>query len=371
VRVALINLTSGDLSGGYKKYLQHLVPRIAAHPRISQLEILSPHGMKFARSQVATYWAWPSADKLVGYYRLKRRLQYLEPDVVFIPTARIVDTGFPTVVMVRNMEPLVSPFSGNSIADGIKNIGRRSIAWRTCQRATRIIAVSSFVREFLVQKWGIPTGNISIVSHGVEPPLVDSQIAPPPAGIARLEDPWFFAAGSIRPARGLEDAIDAMEILRDRNVACTLLIAGGGDRETRYSRALTDRVARKGLRDRIVWAGELSANDMAWCYSHCAAFLMTSRVEACPNTALEALNYGAVCISTTEPPMPDFFGASAIYYQAGSSEQLVTRMQEVLGLDARTRSQRSVLSRSRAKEFSWEDTAAATVDQLCIAASIR
>lgn len=372
VHVALINLTSGDLSGGYKKYLQHLVPRIAVHPQISQLEILSPHGMKFARSQYATYWEWPSTDRLIGYHRLKRRLRYLQPDVVFIPTARMVDTDFPTVVMVRNMEPLVAPFSGNSITDGIKNIGRRAIAWRTCQRATRIIAVSSFVREFLVREWDIPSCKISIISHGVEPPLVESQITPLPAGIARSREPMFFAAGSIRPARGLEDAIDAMEILRDRNVACSLFIAGGtSDRETPYLRALTNRVASKSLRDRIVWAGELSVSEMAWCYSHCAAFLMTSRVEACPNTALEALNYGAACISTTEPPMPDFFGANALYYQAGHGEQLAAKMREVLALDSRTRNERSMLCQSRAKEFSWEDTTLATVNQLCIAASIR
>ena len=372
VRVAIVNLTSGGLSGGYKKYLEQLVPRIAVHPQISQLEVLSPKGMKYARSRHATYWEWPSTDRITGYRRLRHRLLHLQPDVVFIPTARLISTDYPTVVMVRNMEPLVAPFAGNSISEAIKNVGRRATAWRTCRRSTRIIAVSSFVRDFLVKEWNIPASKIAIVTHGVERPLVDSQIPPLAGNNGRFGAPFFFAAGSIRPARGLEDAIDAMEILRDRNIPCTLVIAGDvGDRTTSYFRSLADRIETKSLQERVLWAGELSASQMAWCYSHCAAFLMTSRVEACPNTALEALSYGAECISTTDPPMPDFFGAHAAYYEAGRGDMLATAMLEVLALDPSTRDNRSNLNKSKVHEMTWENTTAATVEQLTVAANTR
>ncbi len=369
VRVALVNLTSGGLSGGYRKYLQQLVPRLAVHPKISQLEILSPYGVKFDRSQFATYWEWPSTDRLIGFRSLKRRLQHLKPDVVFIPTARIVSSECPIVVMVRNMEPLVAPFSGNSTSESVRNLARRTTARRSCRRATRIIAVSSFVRDFLVQRWEIPNSRIAVVAHGVEPPLGESQMTRPPLRSKDPAEPWFFAAGSIRPARGLEDAIDAVAILRDRNIAGSLIIAGEGNKH--YFRTLTDRVADRAVQDRITWVGELSAPQMAWCYARCAAFLMTSRVEACPNTALEALSYGAPCISTTEPPMPEFFGPDAAYYQAGDGKLLATKIQHVLGMGSIARSQLSVSNQSRVAEMSWDKTTDATVTQLCIAADIR
>lgn len=371
MRVALVNLTSGGLSGGPRKYLHLMIPRLANHPQISQLDVLSPAAMKFVHSPSVSYWEWPSQDMYYGYRQLKRRLEYLKPDVVFIPTARIVATRFPTVVMVRNMEPLVTPFAGNSFSDVIRNIGRRAATRRSCSQATRVIAVSSFVRDFLVQEWLIPASKIGVVPHGVEPPLTESQTSPPTAFPERLQEPWFFTAGSIRPARGLEDAIDAMEILRDREVPGTLVIAGAiSDRSTRrHLRSLTSRILSKSLQDRVVWAGDLPAVKMAWCFSHCTGFLMTSRIEACPNTVLEALNYGAASISTTERPMPDFFGTNALYYEAGDSEQLAAKMQEVLALDSPTRDKRSALSQARASEFTWEDTTALTVDELVSAAN--
>jgi glycosyltransferase involved in cell wall biosynthesis len=267
------------------------------------------------------------------------------------------------------MEPLVTPFSGNSFYDALRNIGRRAAAERSCRKASRVIAVSSFVRDFLVLNWDIPDSKIGIVPHGVEPRFIESQLSRPAASFEKLLGPWFFTAGSIRPARGLEDAIDALENLRDSGIPGTLVIAGAvSDRSKRHLRSLTSRIATKSLQDRVVWTGDLSTTEMAWCFSHCTGFLMTSRIEACPNTVLEALNYGAPSISTTEPPMPDFFRANALYYQAGDSEQLANRMREVLTLNSQNRRQQSERSEARARDFSWDATVTATVHQLSLAA---
>jgi glycosyltransferase involved in cell wall biosynthesis len=107
---------------------------------------------------------------------------------------------------------------------------------------------------------------------------------------------------------------------------------------------------------------------MGWCFANCTGFIMTSRIEACPNTVLEALNYGAPSISTTERPMPDFFKANAIYYEAGNSGQLASRMNDILELDPAARGRQAELSKARAREFSWEETTSATAHQLSLAA---
>ena len=53
----------------------------------------------------------------------------LAPDVVFFPTARLIECGgAPTVVMVRNMEPLTVPFGGNTWREGFRNIARARVA---------------------------------------------------------------------------------------------------------------------------------------------------------------------------------------------------------------------------------------------------
>ncbi len=226
-----------------------------------------------------------------------------------------------------------APFAGNSLRDGLRNIGRRIAAHSSCRNATRVIAVSAFVRDFLLGEWRIPAEKVSVVAHGVEPALVPSRRLKPASVTPQSDRAMVFVAGSIRPARGLEDLLNAQVRLKGLGVEPTIVIAGSvsGDGE-RYRRKLKGIIARGQIGDSVVWAGSLSPHEMAWCYGNSSVFVMTSRVEACPNTALEAMSYGASCIATTNRPMPEIFGDAARYYTAGDYEMLADRIVSVFRL---------------------------------------
>ena len=76
-----------------------------------------------------------------------------------------------------------------------------------------------------------------------------------------------------------------------------------------YGARMQHLAAKLGVARAIIWTGHLSPPEMAWAYGRCAAFVVTSRAEACPNVALEALSHGAPVVSTTQDPMPEFFRA--------------------------------------------------------------
>ena len=143
------------------------------------------------------------------------------PDVVFVPTARHAEFGnIPVVTMVRNMEPLTVPFGGNTWAEGMKNVARAWEARRACRRAARVIAVSEHVRDFIVSRWQIDRDRVGTVYHGVDGP------GPADAVPDTVRPRTLFTAGSIRPARGLEDVIRTLPLM-DPDVR--LLIAGHAD----------------------------------------------------------------------------------------------------------------------------------------------
>jgi glycosyltransferase involved in cell wall biosynthesis len=106
---------------------------------------------------------------------------------------------------------------------------------------------------------------------------------------------------------------------------------------------------------------------MGWCYHHCRAFVMTSRLEACPNVALEAMAHGCAIVSTDNPPMPEMFGASgetAEFYPAGTAEALAERLVAMAEWTPETRAERCEAARRRAAQFSWPAAAQKTVDEL-------
>ena len=355
MRVAVANLTGGGLSGGYRKYLQRLMPLLASDARVERLHIFVPAGSGAVLDSHLDVRLYASGE--AGARAVIDDMRALSPDVVFVPTARFIDIGRPVVSMVRNMEPLIVPFGGNSWREGLRNLARAGQAKRASRRASRVIAVSRFVREFLVNRWHIPAERVGVVYHGV-----DHQDGDDNAVSGRA----LFTAGSIRPARGLEDAIEALARLpEDVHLRIGGRVDAGAEHYAHKLQALAQRL---GVQARVTFAGFLDAQQMRQALKGCGIFVMTSRAEACPNTALEAMSAGALIASVDHEPMPEFFGEAALYYPAGNAAALAARVLDVIQ-ERVVRVEMGERARTRARQFTWQTTADRTIHELELALS--
>jgi glycosyltransferase involved in cell wall biosynthesis len=361
MHVCIVNLTRGALSGGYSKYLTMIEPLMRADERIARLTVFSPPEVEQLNG--TGHLTWPRRDRWSRYPVLRASLRDLEPDVVFFPTAAHLDCGsIPTVVMVRNMEPLLVPWEGNSFRDGFRNVVRRRQARLSCERATRVIAVSEHVRDHITRRWSIDPARVGVVPHGVEPPSGDGS---PPAVLAGGSGPFLFTAGSLRPARGLEDVIRALAIARAGGLGLRLVIGGSSTPGAEgYRGSMAGLAGRLGVGDHVLWAGQLTAGEMGWCFRNATAFVMTSRAEACPNTVLEAMSHGALSISTDAPPMPEFFGSTALFYRRRDSESLAERIAEAASASPEASSALRAAARTRATNYSWEASVRGEIREL-------
>jgi glycosyltransferase involved in cell wall biosynthesis len=261
------------------------------------------------------------------------------------------------------MEPLEAPFGGNPPREVVRNLVRRAMARRSCRRARRVIAVSDHVRTFLISKWRLDPASVPVVHHGIDAPQAIAGDAAP--GLLRSLPPFrfLFTAGSIRPARGLIDLIRALPQVSGPEHPLTLVIAGAtDDGMERHRQDLVGQAERLGVGSRVVWTGGLDDVAMGWCYRNCAAFVMTSRAEACPNVALEAMSYGCACVSVARAPMPEFFGEAAVYYQPGNADGLARAIESAL--EPARRLSLAAAARARARQFEWDTTASKTAAEL-------
>ncbi|MEO7360385.1 MAG: glycosyltransferase [Gemmatimonadaceae bacterium] len=365
----MLNLTGGGLSGGYRKYLQRLVPLLRVHPDISELLVVAPPDyVSLAGGE--DIWTWEKGEQLRGYPALRKRVRAWKPDVVFVPTARYIDCGVPCVSMVRNMEPMLPPTFRDGLVLWAKGRMRGVLARRAASNSTRVIAVSRFVRDHLVDHWGIDARRIGIVYHGVDKGVDNGVDNGVDKGVAetnlhptlrQFDDTRFlFSAGSLLPYRGLEDAIRALARIDSRTLQ--LVVAGEG--LNAYADQMHTLADECGVADRIVWLGHVNQTQMTWAFTKCLAFLMTSRVEACPNTALEAMANSALCISTTCPPMPEFFAGSALYHEAGDATTLAQHIDAVAAMAPETIHAMRHAAFERASGFTWGKTVNETVVQL-------
>lgn len=369
MKLAIINHTGGGISGGYKNYLQSILPRLAADPRVSSILCVSPSSTGIAElvAPDAKIRFEPCAPfrPLSGGMdaELESLLSSYLPDIIFVPTARVA--GFrdtPVVTMIQNMAPLVS-WEWYGLWQKFKLMVQRHETRRAVRQAAKVIAISGFVRKFLLEKWAVPEGKIESIYFGT--PLSAERAVKPDTLPADWKN-FIFTAGSIEPYRSLEDIIRCAEYSRKKlGAPLRIVIAGHAKEDMRqYEFHLKKMALKAGVAEDICWAGQISAEKMTWCYKNCSAFVMTSRVEAGPNTVLESMNCGAVCIAADNAPLPEFYGETALYYKPGDAEALASRISEVLAWDAGKKERASAAAYARSRGFTWAAAAEKTIDLL-------
>ena len=369
MRVAIINITGGGMSGGYRKYLCNVIPRMAKHDDVEAILCAMPESigiqdwfdpMPNVRFVSCKQFRFLLSRRDV---ELLRELERFSPDVIFIPVERNFRfKSVPVVNMIQNMAPFVSNVNGNPVSERFRQWVQYVDGRRAIRNADGIIALSKFVSDFLETQWKIPAEKIGLVYHGIDVKGEEDGCRP-----NIIPDSWhdkfIFTAGSIRPARGLEDLLLAMKQLSLQGGKLLRLVIAGesGHSMAGYQKKLKDWAQENNLSDRICWVGNLNQKEMAWCYQNCIAFVMTSRVESFGMTGGEAMSHGCICISADNPCLPELFGDAAIYYPPKDGQALAEAIQTILTWDNNPRKVMSEKAKKQAAEFSWDVCAAKTV----------
>jgi len=374
MKVSIINLTAGGMSGGYKKYLMELIPRIANHESIEHIQCATPASIpiiEWFRNDKLNNVTFINCKPYSPFYHdasLISKIEAFNPDVIYVPLGRMIkQIKVPSVIMIQNMFPLIHLPGIPLYLKARCNI-ERIVTKRAVKRSDRIIAVSGFVKEFLIKNWNLHPDKIAVVYYGID--FSKMACSKKPKKLSQIVElrGFLFTAGSIDPYRGLEDLLEAMCLLKSKGISYPLIIAGDIKLSARrYFDKLNDIIKSLKIEDLVVWAGHLDWDEMIYCYRNCKAFVMTSRVEACPNMVLESMANGCVSISTESTPMPEFFQDSAVYYPPKDAKVLAERILEVMSWPEDKRKEMSERAKKRASQFSWEICAQKTIEQFQIA----
>ena len=374
MRIAIVNLTGGGFSGGQKKHLLSLLPRLAKHRYVDALLCVSPKGNDvaswFKESLSIEYGSCKPLNTSHLFHRpdamMTECLKKFSPDIIFLPVDRYIRFGsIPVVNMVRNMEPFLPNMAGDTLQERFKKFVQRRLASESIRRSDHVIAVSGFVEEYLTTQMKLEQSKVTTVYHGLDH-YHDRSDSKRPAGIpSEWRDGFLFTCGSVRPARGLEDIFKAFDYMKSINLSMRLVIAGTTlPGMKKYREGLVEWLAGRNLIENVCWAESLNEKEIRWCYENSSLFIMTSRIEACPNIAMEALSYGAISVAANNPPLPDFFNVNAEYYEPGNGRSLAEAIIKQLDLGSEQRKLLSKRAVESSKRFSWDSTADKTMNVL-------
>ena len=246
----------------------------------------------------------------------------------------------------------------NPIKERVKNYGWKILSKNACLKSDGVIAVSNHVKDYLINNFNIEKEKVAQIYHGINQSTVSYTSN-------SLLDNQIFTAGSNRPARGLEDLILGFSLIKNKYPNLKLSIAGKVEPVMKnYKSRLTKLIEEENLTGRIIWLGDIAKDKMVNLFQNCKVFIMTSRAEACPNIALEAMNYGNYINSTDNHPMPEFFGKGAIYYAANNPLDLALKLEKSLLLNKTNLLKFKRIYKENLDKFSWDDCANKTVSFL-------
>lgn len=172
-------------------------------------------------------------------------------------------------------------------------------------RGERIIAISEFIREYILRHYRVEPARVRVIPRGVSPAEFPHGFRPSAEWLARWqgEHPGIGERLLLTlPARitrwkGQEDFLELLRLLRERRLDVHGVLVGPAERRREpFLRELQRRSAAFGLEDRVTFTGH--RDDIREIMSISAAVLSLAREpEAFGRTALEALSLGVPVVA--------------------------------------------------------------------------
>ena len=231
---------------------------------------------------------------------------------------------------------------------------RRLDVPRILNKCQRIITVSNFELENIVEKLKIPRERMAMIYNGYNEWFKQIKDTENICQKYISEKGYFFFLGNTDPKKNTERTLVAYSnYLRLSNVKRKLLMA---DLDSAYLNSIIQRNHIENIRDNIVMPGYIVNSDLPYIYNGAFAFLYTSLRESFGIPLLEAMACGTPVITSNTSSMPEIAGTDAILIHPENSEE-ITQMMLRLETDEVFYKKQEQIGLNRAKLFSWKKTA--------------
>jgi glycosyltransferase involved in cell wall biosynthesis len=227
------------------------------------------------------------------------------------------------------------------------------------RRADAIIVPSAAARRDVARAYRIPETRVHAVHHGLS-----ARFRPVPAArraslLARLglRAPYVLFVGARPPRKNIEALLAALASVGGAGRPdLQLAIAGPPDSGDDRLRALVESL---GLDSAVRWLGWIRDEDLPALYGGAVCLVYPSLAEGFGLPIIEAMASGTAVITSDRSSMAEIAGDAALLVDPESPAALVEGLRR-LAADASLREELIERGAARAREFAWEDAAAAT-----------
>ena len=274
-------------------------------------------------------------------------------DVVHFPFQDAFNTDVPSIYQPHDLQHLHLPQHFSSW-----HRRRRETIYRThCERATAVVAMTSWGRRDLIESYGLDEGRVWVVPGAS---VLHEYPAPSPAEkeemCARLRLPAEFLLYPAQPwpHKNHERLLEALALIRGRTGITIPLVCSGAPAEA--FEGVQGRARELGLEDAIVFPGFVGTRELRGLYELATALAFPSRFEGWGLPVCEAFSAGLPVASSSATGLPELVGDAGLIFDPESVEQIADAVQRIW-TDEGLRRDLAKRGLERDELFSWEKTA--------------
>ena len=223
------------------------------------------------------------------------------------------------------------------------------------QKAQRIVTVSEFSKQDIVDCYQVDPAKIDVAYNGVNEifkPLTEAE-----QKIVRAHysfgHPYFMFVGSLHPRKNLARLFTAFDKFKKQHHNDIKLVIVGEKRW--WTEPIQKAYDAIDCKDDVVFAGRLSAEDLHRVTAAALASVYVSYFEGFGIPILEAFRCDTPVITSNVTSMPEVARDAALLVDPFSEDSIAEAMARVL--DPEVRKDLVEKGRVRARDFSWDQTA--------------
>ncbi len=241
---------------------------------------------------------------------------------------------------------------------GMLSHGLAALTWMAARRSDRVIAISESAKTDIVRFLNVPAERIDLTYLG--PALPATTSVPAEATLRRDlglgNEPIVLTVSAKRPHKNLERLFEAFVGIATEGQP-TLVVPGY---PTFHEPALRARAETLGAGGRIRFTGWLDDDLLDGLYRAASCFVFPSLAEGFGLPVLDALVRGTPTACSNASSLPEVAGDAVLYFDPMDVGEM-TRAIERLLADAALRERLRRAGPERARIFTWERTAQATL----------
>jgi glycosyltransferase involved in cell wall biosynthesis len=292
-------------------------------------------------------------------YDLPRRVAEDRPSILHVQYTAPIRCAAPIVVSVHDVSFLEHP----EYFTPFRALQLRLTVRRTVRSAACVLTPSEFSKRRILEAYQLDEEKVVALPNGVSsafrPVAREAAQRSMPASF-QAPFPFILTVGDLQPRKNHLGLIRAFEeLLRTYpQLPHHLIIVG---KETWYAPTVRAAAKKSSAHDRIHFAGFVEDDQLHRLYGACDLMVYPSFYEGFGLPILEAMACGRAVACSNTSAMLEVADSAAILFDPCSQRDLVTSMRDLL-LNPELRLRMERLGAQRASLFSWERTAAKTLD---------